>query len=93
MTAAKHKSEFKLTTDTPYLTLRGELRDVYCEDLGENWLHYNGTALFYGIFISFAIHVMITSYLLSFFAIATTIVIVCIINICMFVKIENLKLN
>ena len=31
MTGAKFKSEFKLTTDTPYLT--GELWGVYCEIL------------------------------------------------------------
>ena len=28
----------------PYLTLRGELWDVFCENLGENWPRYNGTA-------------------------------------------------
>ena len=25
----------------------GKLWSVYCEDLGENWLHYNSTALYY----------------------------------------------
>ena len=39
MTAPEPKSDFKLTTDTPYLTLTGELWGVYCDDLGEN---YNG---------------------------------------------------
>ena len=38
--------EFEPTKDTAYLTLTGELCDVVCEDLGENWLHYNGTALY-----------------------------------------------
>ena len=43
MTEAKLKPEFVLTKDTPYLALTGELWSVYWEDLGENWLHYNGT--------------------------------------------------
>ena len=29
MTAAESESDFKLTTDTPYLTLMGELWGVY----------------------------------------------------------------
>ena len=37
MTAAERKSDFKLTTDTPYLNLPSELLGVYCEDSGENW--------------------------------------------------------
>ena len=45
MTAAEHESDFKLTTDTPYLALTGELWSVFCEDIGENWLRYNGIAL------------------------------------------------
>ena len=36
MTAAERKSDFKLTIDTPYLALTGELLGVYCVDLGEN---------------------------------------------------------
>ena len=40
--AAEHKSDFKLTIDTPYLTFTGELGGVYCEDLGEKQLCYNG---------------------------------------------------
>ena len=32
MTGAKLKSDFKLTTATPYLALMGELWGVYCED-------------------------------------------------------------
>ena len=31
---------------TPYLTLVGELWDVFCEYLWENWPHYNSTALY-----------------------------------------------
>ena len=45
MTQMLHKSMFVLTKDTPYLTLNGELWNVYCEDFGENKLHYNDTAL------------------------------------------------
>ena len=37
--------EFVLTTDTPYLTLTGELWGVYYEDLGQTGLCYNGIAL------------------------------------------------
>ena len=36
MTEAEYQSGFKLTKDTPYLALTGELWGVYCEDLGEN---------------------------------------------------------
>ena len=35
----------KPTKNTPYLTLIGELWDVYHEYFGENWLGYNGTLL------------------------------------------------
>ena len=45
MTAVEHKSDFDVTKDTPYLALTGELWGVCCEDLGENWSSYNGTAL------------------------------------------------
>ena len=45
MTAAEPESDFNLATETPYLALMGELRSVYCEDLGENWPRYNGPAL------------------------------------------------
>ena len=45
MTGAKYVSEIMFTKDTPYLTLTGELWGVFCKDLGENWLYYNGTAL------------------------------------------------
>ena len=46
MTGAELKSDFKFTTDSPYLALTGELWGVYCEDFGENWPSYNGTALY-----------------------------------------------
>ena len=46
MTAAQRKSDFKITTHTPYLALTGELWDVYCEDLGDTWPHHKGTALY-----------------------------------------------
>ena len=36
----------RITTDTPYLTLPGELWGVYCEDFGENWPCYIGTAVY-----------------------------------------------
>ena len=45
-TATKRKSDFKLTTDTPYLALPGELWGAYYENLEENWQLYNGTALY-----------------------------------------------
>ena len=47
MTATEHKSDIKLTADTPYLTLTGELWGVCHENFEENWPHYNGTALYY----------------------------------------------
>ena len=37
MTMAEHKSNIRLTKDTAYLTLMGELWDVFCEDFEENW--------------------------------------------------------
>ena len=45
---AECKSNIKLTKDTPYLTLTGELWGVFCEDFEENWPCYNDTALYYG---------------------------------------------
>ena len=49
MTTTEHKSDFKLTTDTPYLALTGEVWGVYYENFEENWPHYNGTALYHDI--------------------------------------------
>ena len=46
MSVAERKSDFNLKTDTPYRALACELWGVYCEDLGENLLHFNDTALY-----------------------------------------------
>ena len=46
MTATKHKPDFKLTTDAPYLALTDEIWGVYYENFEENWLRYNGTAMY-----------------------------------------------
>ena len=46
ITVAESESNLRITTDTPYLTIKGELWVVDCEEFGENWLHYNGTALY-----------------------------------------------
>ena len=43
---AESESYLRITKDNPYLALTGELWDVYFEEFGENWLHYNGTALY-----------------------------------------------
>ena len=43
---AESESDSKITTDTPYLALTGELWDVYCKGFEENWPRYNGTALY-----------------------------------------------
>ena len=43
---AESESDIRITTDTPYLALTGELWGVYCEDFGENWPRYNGTTLY-----------------------------------------------
>ena len=43
-----HESEFAFITDSPYLALMGELWGVCCcEEFGENWPRYNGTALYF----------------------------------------------
>ena len=47
MVVAEHKSELKLTKDTPYLALKSELWGVYCEDLGKDWPRYNDTPLYF----------------------------------------------
>ena len=36
MTMTEPKSNFRLTKNTPYLALTGELWGAYCEDFGEN---------------------------------------------------------
>ena len=43
---AERKWTIKLTKYTPYLALTGELWGVFCEDFGEYWPRYNGTALY-----------------------------------------------
>ena len=53
MTATEHKSDFKLTTYTPYLALKGELWDVFYENFEEDWPRYSGTALYIHIPINF----------------------------------------
>ena len=45
---AESESNIRITMDTPYRALTGELWGVYCEDFGENWLCYNGSALYFG---------------------------------------------
>ena len=46
MTATEWKSDFKITTDTLYLALTGELWGADCDDVRQNWPRYNGTALY-----------------------------------------------
>ena len=43
---AESDSDIRITSDTTYLALTGELWGVYCEDLWENWPRYNGIALY-----------------------------------------------
>ena len=57
---AKSESDIRITTDTPYLALTGELWGVYCEDLGENWSRYNGTALYYAVPVWSVDHIMMS---------------------------------
>ena len=44
-TEAENKSLFGPTKYIPYLALAGKLWDVFCKNLGENWPHYNSTAV------------------------------------------------
>ena len=46
VTTTELKSNFNITTNTPHLTLMGELWGVICEDLGKNWPHQDGAALY-----------------------------------------------
>ena len=39
---AESESDIRITT----VTREGDIWGVYCEDLGENLPHYNGTALY-----------------------------------------------
>ena len=58
--------QVELTKETPYLALTGELWGVVCEELGENWPRYNGTALYASVswptwwFVFFIIQQVIT---------------------------------
>ena len=42
----KHKFEFLISNDTPYLPLLGKLCGVCWEDFEDNWLCYNRTTLY-----------------------------------------------
>ena len=46
VTGPEYESEIESTKDTPYLTLTGELRYVFCENFGWNWPCYNSTTLY-----------------------------------------------
>ena len=59
MTVAKPRSDFKLTTDTPYLAITGELWGFCCKDMRGNWPRYNGTALYFASALQNLIHVLV----------------------------------
>ena len=44
MIVAESDSNIRITSDTSYLALTGELCGAYCEEFEENWPCYNGTA-------------------------------------------------
>ena len=46
MPVAESDSDIRITTDTPYLALTGDLWGVYFEELGGNGPRFNGTALY-----------------------------------------------
>ena len=46
MTATKRGPDFKLTIDTPYFPLPGDLWGVGYDNFNENWPRYNDTALY-----------------------------------------------
>ena len=48
VTNAEYKSECEPTKDTTYLALMVEVWGVFCRDFQENWLRFNGTALYQG---------------------------------------------
>ena len=43
---AESELDIRITTDTPYLALTGELWGVYCEDFGEKWSCHKGTTVY-----------------------------------------------
>ena len=47
MTATGHESADLKHPSSQQTPLTGELWEVCCEEIGENWLRYNGTALYY----------------------------------------------
>ena len=47
ITVSENGSNIRVTTKNPYLALTGELWCVYCEEFGEKWPRYNGTALYF----------------------------------------------
>ena len=52
---AECESDFRITTDIPYLALTGELWGVFCEHFEENRRRYNGNAQHY-VFVSSGRH-------------------------------------
>ena len=46
MATTEQESDFEFTKDTAYLPLKGELKCVFCENLGDNWSIYHGAALY-----------------------------------------------
>ena len=49
MRVAERRSDFKLTTDTPYLAPTGKLYGDFCKDIWENWPRYQGNALYFEV--------------------------------------------
>ena len=49
VTGAEYECKFEPTKDIPYHTVTSKLWGTFWEDLGENWLCYNGTTLYIGI--------------------------------------------
>ena len=47
MTVAESEADIKITTDTPYLALTGELWGLCCEDCGANWPRFDNTTLYF----------------------------------------------
>ena len=74
--SSRTKIRFEFIKGTLYLALMGELWGVYCEDLRENWLCYNGTTLYHnpksltgffvfgGFILSHRLHLKIPNFLL-----------------------------
>ena len=47
LSEAEYQPDHGSIKDNPYLALTGELWGVFCEYVWENWLRYNGTALYF----------------------------------------------